>query len=128
VAGIRVRTKPENNEDSDFSMVGEGKICPQASYYNKITRECVAINDDENDNEESTTEVTEVSDGQSVKIYTTAVEQNSHIFITAKGQNSLDVNLIVTEKVPGKYFVVKSNKPTQEQTIDFDWMIIKTNK
>jgi hypothetical protein len=121
VAGIRIKTKQVNSSDS--SIVGEGNICPQENYYDKEIKKCLVVDESEDNRNEGDTKI---SDGQSVRIYTKAVEENSHIFITTKGKDSLDVNLTVTEKIPGEYFVVKSNKLTEEQAISFDWMIIKT--
>ena len=63
------------------------------------------------------------SDGRSVFIENSAVQENSQIFVTAK--TMIDQPLVVTEIRPGKGFKVEKKDSTDADIVFSWWIIVK---
>ena len=81
--------------------------------------------DEDNDWIDDNTNEPIVNNGRTVTIETTAITDNSKIFVTPK--ISLDYSLSVSEIVDGESFKVKIKNSTEED-IEFDWWIVEASK
>jgi hypothetical protein len=94
-------------ENSDEAMVGRWVICPVEESYDEDLLKCVF---DDNAN------------GKKVFVKTEVAGDDSHIFVTPKGDASQILS--VKEIIEGEGFVVESKSEVEDEII-FDWFIVK---
>ena len=95
--------------DASYSTIGEALICEAGKALNE-EKNCVIP-----------LEGAVVSDGKSIAVKTTAVKENSKVFITPVGKTP--VNWIVDEVISGIGFKIMLNEATS-QAVKFNWWIV----
>jgi hypothetical protein len=96
--------------DQGAKNIGQAAICPSGQLFDAASGQCADSNDAS-------------ADGTVSEVKTTAVDQNSKIYITPTGSTGNQV-LYVSKVDPGNGFSVKIDNPAKAE-IDFNWWVVE---
>ena len=112
--------------DENAPTIGTAVICPQNTFLDSETNECLESLDEDQDNIDDNTDNL-ISDGKTTIIKTTAVSEDSKIFVTIQTRLSKELTLMVTEIKEGKSFKAEIVTPTEEK-VEFDWWVVEISE